>query len=67
MTEFVIFGRNSIGHEGDGWLSRVAGDDQQYRIRVLVFNLALFVCVPIYAVIYLALGAPISAGIVASA
>ncbi len=39
----------------------------QPRTRVLAFNLALFCCVPIYFTIYLAIGAPMCAGIVAAA
>lgn len=42
-------------------------EDAQRRTRVLVFNLALFCCAPIYIAVYLAIGAPMCAGIVAVA
>ena len=67
MTEFILHGKNPIRPETSHWLSKLAGDGKQFRIRVLAFNLALFACVPIYVTIYLAIGAPISAGIVALA
>lgn len=67
MTEFILQGKNPIGRESSNWLSLLAGDGQQFRIRVLAFNLALFACVPIYVAIYLAIEAPISASIVALA
>jgi|GEM_PF-2768061 len=51
--------------------SRIAnmqdGEDAQRRTRVLAFNLALFCCAPIYITVYLAIGAPMCAGIVAVA
>ncbi len=67
MTEFILNGNNPIQPAASHWLSLLAGDGQQFRIRVLAFNLALFACVPIYVAIYLAIGAPISASIVALA
>lgn len=46
------------------WWNLLPGNGQQLRTRVLAFDLALFCCVPIYITVFLALGAPISAGIV---
>ena len=46
------------------WWNPLPGNGQQLRTRVLAFDLALFCCVPVYVIVFLALGAPISAGIV---
>ena len=65
MTEIILHGKNPSRPEANDWLSLMAGDGHPFRIRVLAFNLASFACVPIYVTIYLAIGAPISASIVA--
>ena len=67
MTEFIVLGRKSKVLNRSSWWRLPNGFGQQQGIRVLAFNIALFVCVPIYVVIYSIIGAPISAGVVAFA
>lgn len=42
-------------------------DDSHRQVRVLAFNIALFVCVPVYVAVYLAIGGFVSAYIVGAA
>jgi signal transduction histidine kinase/ActR/RegA family two-component response regulator len=42
-------------------------DDSQRQVRVLAFNIALFVCVPVYVAVYLGIGGFVSACIVGAA
>ena len=50
------------------WFATIANmpdrEDSSRCARVLVFNLALFCCVPVYIAVYLAISAPISAALV---
>ena len=55
---------NSPPQDKSVWWNGLQGGDPQRRSRVLAFDLALFCCVPIYFVVYVALNAPISACIV---